>query len=51
VSALQLVLAAVGEGRIQGGWEYVWASYAIAWGGLALYAVSLWARWPREERK
>jgi len=35
---------AVGTGRIVGGWEYVWACYLIAWIGIALYAVSLWAR-------
>jgi hypothetical protein len=51
VSALGTVLAAVGEGRIEGGWEYVKAAYGIAWTGLSLYAVSLWARWPREEKK
>ncbi len=50
MNTLQLVLAAVGEGRIRGGWEYVWASYGIAWGGIVLYALSLWRRWPREER-
>lgn len=36
----------VGSGRIQGGWEFVWASYAIAYGSLALYALSLWWRRP-----
>jgi hypothetical protein len=51
MNALRFVLAAVGEGRIQGGWEYVKAAYAICWTGLALYAVSLWARRPREEPK
>jgi hypothetical protein len=34
----------VGAGRIVGGWSYVWTCYAIAWIGMALYAVSLWAR-------
>lgn len=34
----------VGAGRIVGGWGYVWACYAIAWAGMALYAVSLWTR-------
>ncbi len=37
----------VGSGRIVGGWEYVWASYAIAWGGIALYALSLFVRRPK----
>jgi hypothetical protein len=37
----------VGSGRIQGGWEYVWASYGITWAVVALYALSLWARRPR----
>ncbi|MCI0570578.1 MAG: hypothetical protein L0Y66_07495 [Myxococcaceae bacterium] len=39
--------ARVGEGRIQGGWGYVAASYAIAYGAMAAYAVSLWLRRPR----
>ncbi|MBC7792759.1 MAG: CcmD family protein [Clostridia bacterium] len=26
---------------IQGGWDYVIAAYAIVWGGLGLYAISL----------
>lgn len=34
----------VGVGRIQGGWGYVWTAYGIAWGGMSLYAVSLWLR-------
>jgi hypothetical protein len=34
----------VGSGRIVGGWGYVWTCYAIAWIGMALYAISLWAR-------
>ena len=37
-------MSRVGQGRIVGGWEYVWACYVIAWVGIALYAVSLWAR-------
>jgi hypothetical protein len=37
-------MSKVGEGRITGGWEYVWACYVIAWAGIALYAASLWAR-------
>ena len=51
MTALGTVLAAVGEGRIQGGWEYVRAAYAIAWTGLSLYALSLWVRRPKEEPK
>ena len=49
MNALQTVLSAVGEGRIQGGWEYVRAAYAICWTGLALYALSLWIRSRRSE--
>ena len=53
-SALILLLAQqpsdpiyrVGSGRIQGGWEYVWASYAITWGALILYTLFLWLRRP-----
>jgi hypothetical protein len=51
MNALSSVVAAVGEGRIQGGWEYVKAAYGICWTGLLLYAVSLWVRRPREEPK
>jgi hypothetical protein len=40
------VLAQVGEGRIRGGWGYIWSSYGIAWGSLALYGLSLWLRRP-----
>ena len=36
--------ASVGAGYIQGGWSYVWASYGIAYGSMALYALSLWRR-------
>ena len=50
MNAVTTVLAAVGEGRIHGGWEYVKAAYAICWTGLSLYAVSLWMRRPREDR-
>jgi|GEM_PF-342073 len=42
------LLAQVGVGRIQGGWGYIWSSYAIAWGSLALYGLSLWMRRPRK---
>ena len=53
-SALILLLAQqasdpiyrVGSGRIQGGWEYIWASYAITWGAIILYSVFLWMRRP-----
>lgn len=41
----------VGVGRIVGGWNYVAAAYGIAWGGLILYALSLWIRRPRGEVK
>jgi hypothetical protein len=51
MNTLSSVLAAVGEGRIRGGWEYVWTAYGIVWTALSLYALSLWARWPREETK
>jgi hypothetical protein len=40
------LLAQVGMGRIQGGWEYIWAAYGIAWTSLSLYALSLWLRRP-----
>ncbi len=34
----------VGSGRIEGGWSYVWAAYAITWTAFGLYALSLWLR-------
>ena len=49
MNALHAVLAAVGEGRIQGGWEYVRAAYGICWTGLSLYALSLFIRSRRSE--
>ena len=49
MNALHTVLAAVGEGRIRGGWEYVKAAYGICWTGLSLYALSLWIRSRRSE--
>jgi hypothetical protein len=42
-------VAQVGRGRIVGGWEYVWASYAIAWTSVTLYALSLYVRRPRAD--
>jgi hypothetical protein len=36
----------VGRGRIEGGWGYVWAAYAITWGALAGYGLFLWFRRP-----
>jgi predicted metal-binding membrane protein len=42
--------ARVGAGRIVGGWGYVWTAYGIAWGGLSLYAVSLWMRIRRQKQ-
>lgn len=46
VPRLSALLAQVGSGRIQNGWEYIIAAYAIAWTALALYALSLWLRRP-----
>ncbi len=43
----QAAAGEVGRGRIQGGWGYVWASYGIAWGAIALYSLSLWLRRPK----
>jgi hypothetical protein len=34
-------------GYIVGGWEYVWASWGIAWLGMVLYAASLYVRRPK----
>ena len=44
VSGVLEATTAVGTGRIQGGWEYIYAGYAIAWAGMILYALSLWRR-------
>lgn len=43
----QAAAGEVGSGRIQGGWGYVWVSYGITWGSLALYSLSLWLRRPK----
>jgi hypothetical protein len=43
----QAAAGEVGSGRIQGGWSYVWVSYGITWGALALYSLSLWLRRPK----
>ncbi len=43
----QAAAGEVGSGRIQGGWGYVWASYGITWGAIALYSLSLWLRRPK----
>lgn len=43
----QAAAGEVGSGRIQGGWGYVWVSYGITWGALALYSLSLWLRRPK----
>ncbi|HYO57877.1 hypothetical protein [Archangium sp.] len=40
------LLAQVGSGRIQGGWEYIWTAFLIAWASLSLYSLSLWLRRP-----
>ena len=36
--------APVRVGKIVGGWEYVWAAYAVTWAILVLYTISLWVR-------
>jgi hypothetical protein len=43
---MSTLLAQVGSGRIQGGWEYIWSAFFIAWASLSLYALSLWLRRP-----
>jgi hypothetical protein len=40
---------AVGSGRIQGGWEFVWAGYLLTWAGLMGYGLSLWLRLRRAQ--
>lgn len=36
-------------GMIQGGWEFVWAAYGITGVAMAVYMISLWLRWRKEE--
>jgi hypothetical protein len=48
VAANQVAAGEVGSGRITGGWGYVWVSYGITWGALALYSLSLWLRRPNK---
>ncbi len=43
------LLLAAQSGRIQGGWNFVWTAYGLAWSALALYTLSLWLRRPRKE--
>ncbi len=33
------------RGRIQGGWEYIWASYLVTWVFFAVYVFSIWRRY------
>ncbi len=50
MSLMVLAQAAADPGvrrGIQGGWGYVWTSYGITWGALALYSLSLWLRRPK----
>ncbi|MEN9796679.1 MAG: hypothetical protein RL653_375 [Pseudomonadota bacterium] len=44
MSALVLAAASVGSGQISDGWEYVWAAWAIAYGAIGLYGLSLYLR-------
>ena len=41
------MMFAVGTGILEGGWEYVIASYVITWLVMGGYTASLWLRWPR----
>lgn len=40
----------VGAGVIQGGWNYIWAAYAITWFVFVSYTASLFVRNPGEKR-
>jgi hypothetical protein len=40
----------VGSGVINGGWDYIWAAYAITWFVFISYSVSLVVRDPGEGR-
>ena len=39
-----VLFATTTDGVLQGGWEYVWASYGLTWAVFAGYALSLWLR-------
>jgi hypothetical protein len=43
------VLANSAAGQIQGGWEYVIASYAVVWITFGAYALSLYVRSRQQE--
>jgi hypothetical protein len=45
---MPLVLAQVGSGHLEGGWEFVIAAYVLSLLGIVVYAASLWARRPKE---
>lgn len=51
LTLLAAMPADVGSGVIHGGWNYVWAAYAVFWIGLALYTVSLIVRTRSAHRK
>lgn len=38
-------------GNIVGGWEFVWAAYAIVWTGFVAYSVSLLLRHRASKRE
>jgi hypothetical protein len=39
------------EGRIVGGWNYVWMAYGLTWFGLVAYSVSLLIRKLRSSKE
>jgi hypothetical protein len=45
---IPLLLAQVGRGRIEGGWEFVTAAYVLTGLGIIVYATSLWLRRRKE---
>lgn len=38
-------------GVIEGGWEYVWAAYALTGLAFLIYSVSVLSRYRREQRR
>ncbi|MFK7926969.1 MAG: hypothetical protein AB8H79_02180 [Myxococcota bacterium] len=38
-TTVQVVEESLAEGRLEGGWGYIWAAYGITWFGLLAYTV------------
>jgi hypothetical protein len=36
---------------LQGGWEFIWTSYALTWIVLGAYGISLWVRFRHLDKR